>query len=459
MPSPAICLPRKTPKTITQQRMTKIQMSSPARTLAFTNARLVDPASGRDEHGVLVIDGPLIKEVLWDARTAPKGVDQVVDLAGAILSPGLIDMQVFVGEPGAEHKETLASASRAAAAGGVTTMIVMPNTNPVIDEAALVDFIERRASGTALVNIHPMAAITKGARGEEMCEMGLLREAGAVAFTDGRRSIANAAVMRRAMAYATLFDALICHHPEDPNLAAGTAMNSGELATRLGLTGCPKEAETIMLSRDIALARLTGVRYHAMQISCAESVEIIRRAKADGVKITCGVSAHHLSLNEIGITGYRTYLKVRPPLRSEQDRQALVRGLAEGVIDIVCSAHDPQAPEDKRLPFAEAANGCVGLETLLPVLLQLCHNGEMSLLDALAAATSRPARLLGLEAGILAPGAPADLTVIDPDALQVVRPADLHSKSPNTPFDGHKFSGRAIRTYVAGEPVFTHAYI
>ena len=426
--------------------------------LAFVNARLVDPASGRDEPGALLVENGKIKEVAWGDHTI-EGATKVIDLAGAILAPGLIDIHVYVGEPGAEHKETLATASAAAAAGGVTTIIVMPNTDPPIDDAALVDFIERRARDTAKVNIHPMAAITKGTRGQEMCEMALLKEAGAVAFSDGRKAIASSAVMRRAMSYATLFDALLCHLPEDPELSDTTAMNEGELSTRLGLSGCPVAAETIMLQRDIALARLTGARYHASLISSAESVAIIRAAKAEGLRVTCGVSAHHLRLNENDIGSYRTYLKVRPPLRTETDRQALVEGLADGTIDIVTSSHDPQAPEDKRLPFAEAANGCIGLETLLPVLLEQCHNGNISLVDALAAVTSRPADLLDLSAGRLATEAPADLIVIDPDALQVIRPGELLSRSPNTPFEDAKFAGRAIQTYVGGELVFEHQRI
>jgi dihydroorotase len=428
------------------------------RPTAFLNARLVDPASGRDEPGALLVADGVIKSVLWGEPdpTPPEGTE-IIEARGHVLAPGLIDGRVFVGEPGAEHKETLASASRAAAAGGVTTMIVMPETDPVIDDAALVDFIKRRARDTAEIHVHPMAALSRGLRGEVMTEMGLLKEAGAVGFTDGTRAIANAQVMRRAMSYSTLFDALIAHQPEDPALAAGAAMNEGELSTRLGLVGVPKAAETIMLARDLALARLTGARYHAALVSCAESLALIAAAKDEGLAVTCAVAAHHLALNETDIGSYRTYLKVRPPLRAEEDRRALSQGVADGIVDLVVSAHQPQAPEDKRLPFAEASDGCIGLETLLPALLERVHGGEIGLLQALAAVTINPARLFGLTSGQLVVGASADLVLIDLGRPFVLRLADLHSKCRNTPFEDHRFQGGAAATYVSGRRAFAHA--
>ena len=428
------------------------------RQTAIVNARLVDPGSARDEPGAVLLHGGTIAGVLWGEPdpAIPDGA-QMIDARGLVVAPGLIDARVFAGEPGAEQKETLASASMAAAAGGVTTMIVMPETDPVIDDAALVDFIKRRARDTAVVNVHPMAALTRGLKGENMSEMGLLLEAGAVGFTDGNRSIASALVMRRAMAYATLFDALVVHHTEEPALTSGTVMNEGELATRLGLPGAPKAAETIMLARDLALARLTGARYHASQITCAESLALIAAAKDEGLDVTCAAAAHHIALNENDIGMYRTFLKVRPPLRAEADRAALVQGIADGLIDLVVSAHRPQAPEDKRLPFAEAADGCVGLETLLPVLIERVHAGQLTLLEALKTVTANPATLLRLPGGKLAAGAPADLVMIDLGAPWTLQLADLHSKCRNTPFENHSFQGRAVRTIVGGRTVFDAA--
>jgi dihydroorotase len=362
-------------------------------------------------------------------------------------------MCVFVGEPGAEHRETIASASEAAAAGGVTTFLCMPNTTPVIDDMALVDFIKRLARDSALVHVLPTAAITKGVRGEEITEMGLLHDAGAIAFTDGDKAVANARVMYLGLKYAAHFGALVIQHAEEPSLSSGV-MNEGELATRLGLSGIPPAAETILVERDIHLMRMAGARYHVAQISTARTIDVVRRAKEEGLPITCAVSAAHLALNENDIGSYRTFFKLSPPLRHEDDRLAMVEGLRAGVIDVVVSGHNPQDAETKRLPFGEAAFGAVGLETLLPVLLGLMHNGHLSLVDALRPVTSTPAKLLGLEAGVLRAGAPADLVLVDPDEPWVVESSKLRSKSKNTPFEGHRFQGRAIQTYVGGQCVF-----
>lgn len=428
--------------------------TSEARPLVFTNARLVDPASGREAPGAMLVENGAIADIAWDEPVRPGPAEaEVVDCGGLVLAPGLVDMRAFVGEPGAEHRETLKTASEAAAAGGVTTVVCMPDTDPVVDEPSIVDFLLRRARDTAIVNIHPAAALTKGLEGREMTEFGLLMEAGAVAFTDGARSVTNAQVMRRALTYARDFGALILHHTEDPDLVGSGVMNEGELATRLGLPGVPREAEIIMLERDLRLVQLTGARYHAAMVSCATSVALIERAKAEGLPVTCGVSINNLTLNETDIGDYRTFLKLSPPLRSEEDRLAVVDALARGVIDVVVSDHNPQDVETKRLPFAEAADGAVGLETMLSAGLRLVHAGHISLAGLFAAMASRPAALLGLPAGRLAVGAPADLILLDPDEPYVLDKANLHSRSKNTPFDEARLEGRVLKTFVAGRKV------
>jgi dihydroorotase len=427
-----------------------------ARATALVNARLVDPATGLDQSGGVLVAGGKIVDLGPHIGAGQEGAD-IVDCGSHVLAPGLVDMLVFSGEPGHEHRETLATASRAAAAGGVTTIVCMPNTDPVIDDVALVDFILRRARDTAQVNIHPMAAMTKGLLGEEMTEIGLLREAGAVAFTNGKRSLANAKIMRNVLSYAKDFGALIIHHVEDPSLAGDGVMNEGEISTRLGLRGIPTAAEALMLERDVRLVELTGGRYHAGQISCRASLDIIRAAKARGLPVTCGVSVNHLTLNENDIGPYRTFFKLRPPLRSEDDRKAMVEGVASGDIDVIVSAHDPKDADVKRRPFAEASDGAIGLETLLSAALRLYHNGSVDLITLLRALTTNPARLLGLESGRLAKGAPADLVLIDLDTPYVVAPEQLRSRSKNTPFDGAKLEGRALLTLVAGRPVYNYA--
>jgi len=426
-----------------------------SRSIALHNARLIDPDSGLDALGGLLIEDGLIVDLGENifADGLPDDAE-AIDCQGHVLCPGLIDMRVFIGEPGAEHKETLKSVSESAAAGGVTTIIVMPNTDPIIDDASLVDYIERRSRDTAIVNVHPMGALTKGLGGTAMTEMALLREAGALAFTDARTSVMDTQVMRRALEYAQGIGALIVHHAEDPYLAGTGCMNEGEFSARLGLSGFPAEAESIVVERDVALVGLTGARYHLSQLSCRASLEIIERAKANKLPLTCAVSAQHLALNERDIETYRTFFKTSPPLRSEDDRLTMVDGLKRGIIDVVTSGHDPQGPEDKRRPFAEAEAGAVGLESLLPVLLELVHNGHLDLSCALRAVTSRPAQILELEAGRLEKGAPADLTLIDLDTPFVFHENALKSKSKNTPFDEHRFQGRAIRTIVRGKTVF-----
>ena len=421
----------------------------------FTNARIVAPCSRLDAPGAVLVERGVIVAAGPEAAThAPPDGAEIVDCGGAVLMPGLVDSRVFVGEPGGEHRETLESASRAAAAGGVTTMITMPDTDPVIDDPALVDFTLRRARDTAVVRVHPMAALTRRLAGDELSEFGLLQEAGAVAFTQGRHSLRSARVMRNALTYARDFDALVVHHTEDPDLAGIGVMNEGETATRLGLPGVPREAETIMLDRDLQLAALTRGRYHAAQLSCAAAAAAIRRAKQDGAAVTAGIAIAHLALNEIDVGAYRTFYKMSPPLRSEDDRQAMVEALADGTLDVVCSAHDPQDVERKRQPFADSADGAVGLETLLAVSLRLVHSGDVTLMRLVEAMSTRPATLFGLDAGTLRPGAPADLILVDIDRPWIVRETELQSRSRNTAFESARLTGKVLRTVVGGETVF-----
>ena len=432
-------------------------MLSDRRPILFANARIVDPSRDLDIVGDLLIADGVIREAKKGIGAAgvPEGTD-VVDCRGKLIAPGLIDMRAFIGEPGAGHRETFASASQAAAAGGVTTIVCQPDTSPVIDDPATVDFVLRRARDTAIVHVHPMAAITKGLEGVEMTEIGLLKAAGAVAFSDGEKSVTNAQVMRRALTYARDFDALIVHQTEDPDLIGDGVMNDGEFATRLGLLGIPKAAETVMLERDLRLVALTGGRYHAASVTCADSLQVLARAKDAGLKVSASGSINHLTLNENDIGPYRTFLKVSPPLRAEDDRKALVAALAAGLIDVVMSDHNPQDVETKRLPFAEAAAGAIGLETMLAAALRLAHSGEIELIALLRAMSTRPAQLLGLPGGTLNSGAPADLIVVDTDVPWVVDPTELKSKCKNTPFDEARMLGRVVRTIVAGRTVYEY---
>ncbi|MGP0095007.1 MAG: dihydroorotase [Xanthobacteraceae bacterium] len=432
-------------------------MLSDRRPILLADARIVDPSRDLDVVGdVLIADG-VIRETRRGIGAAgvPEGTE-VIDCRGRVVAPGLIDMRAFIGEPGAGHRETLASASQAAAAGGVTTIICQPDTSPAIDEPAIVDFVLRRARDTAIVHVHPMAALTKGLNGKEMTEIGLLKAAGAVAFTDADRSVTNAQVIRRALTYARDFDALIVHHTEDPDLVGEGVMNEGEFSARLGLIGVPKAAETIMLERDLRLVALTQGRYHAASLSCAESLDVLRRGKDLGLAVTASASINHLALNEIDIGPYRTFLKLSPPLRAEDDRVALVAALKSGLIDVLMSDHNPQDVETKRLPFAEAAPGAIGIETMLSAGLRLVHNGELELLTLLRAMSTRPAELLGLAAGTLKTGVRADVIIIDPDVPWVLDRAELKSKCKNTPFDEARFTGRVVRTIVAGRTVYEY---
>jgi len=424
------------------------------RPLLVENARIVDPASGFDAVGALRVEGGRVAALAAGAAPGvPEGAIRV-DAKGLLLSPGLVDLRVFTGEPGREYRETLQSAAEAAAAGGVTSFLAMPDTQPVIDDGALVDYLARRAQATCKVRVLPAAAITRGLKGEEITEFGLLREAGAVALTDGRQSIQSSAVLRSAFGYAANFDLPVLHHVRDADLAGEGVMNEGLFATVLGLKGLPVAAETIPLARDLDLAALTGVRYHAAQVSTGRSVELMAAAKARGGSVTAGVSINSLSLNENDVGAYRSYFKLNPPLRSEADRLAVVEGLRTGAIDTIHSDHDPQDTEVKRQPFAEASDGAVGLETLLAAALRLHHSGDVPLVTLLRAMTSRPADILGIDAGRLAVGAPADFILVDLDYPWVVAEAALRSRSRNTAFEGARLAGKVVATYVGGNRVF-----
>jgi dihydroorotase len=422
--------------------------------IAFVNARLVDPVQETETRGgLIVIDGVIAGVGLAVTPDQLPEEARVVECEGDVVSPGLVDMRAFVGEPGAEHRETIASASAAAAAGGVTTLVMRPDTNPPVDDPAVVDFVLRRARDDARIRIHPAAALTKGLKGEEIAEIGLLAEAGAIAFCDGARSVADALTMRRAMTYARDFEALIAPVCDDRSLSREGVMAEGLRASWLGLPGVPREAETIVLERDLRLVALTGARYHAALISNRISLEVMARARQAGLSATCGASINHLTLNELDVGDYRTFLKLNPPLRAEDERLALVEALSAGLIDVVCSDHDPQDVDTKRLPFAEAAAGAIGIETMLSASLRLVAGGHVTLPRLLRAMTARPAEILRLPVGRLSVGAPADVIRFDPEEPYVLDPGSLHSRCRNTPFDAARLEGRVKMTLVAGRVV------
>ena len=430
-------------------------MNVPAdQTTAYVNARLLDPASGMDETGAVLIEGNKILAV--GPRLFPEGPPQhirVVDCRGLCLAPGLIDMCVHLPEPGGEHKETFDSASAAAAAGGVTSMICLPDADPAIDNEAVLEFIARRARETNIVKIYAYGAITHGRDGGELTEFGILSQAGALAFTDADRAIADTLVMRRALAYAATFDLLIVQHPEEPRLSHNGQMNEGEMSTRLGLAGIPAAAEVMMIERDLRLVELTGARYHVAHVTTAMAIETIKAAKARGLPVTCDTAPHYITLTDAATAEYRTFAKVSPPLRGEDDRKAVIEGIRDGTIDVIASDHRPQDQDSKRLPFVQAEPGIVGLETLLPLTLALNRDEGISLLDLLKRMTSAPGDLLRMKEGRLAAGLPADLVIFDPDHEWTVDAASLKSKSKNTPFDTFPMQGMAMCTIVGGRHV------
>lgn len=432
-----------------------IKKTRPGR-VAYLNARLLDPESGLDVAGGVITEGETISGVGPHVTDDGLAEDiERVDATGLCIAPGLVDMRAHLREPGYEHKETIHTGSRSAAVGGITTIACMPSTNPPIDDVSLVHFIERRARETSLVRVHPIAAVTRERKGEQLTELGLLKDAGAVAFSDGLNPIANANVLRRALSYGTIFDVLIIQHPEEMTLTGSGAMNSGEISTRLGLPGMPAESEALMAARDIRLAEMVGGRLHIAHVTTAETIGLVRRAKERGLKVTCDTAPHYFALNENAIGDYLTFAKVRPPLRSESDRQAVVAGLKDGTIDAVVSDHAPHDQDSKRQPFVQAAFGIVGFESFMPLLLELVHNRHLGLLEALATATCRPADLLKLRAGRLQKGWPADLVLFDLERPWRIDRKAFQSKSKNSPFDERPVQGRVMRTVVSGRTVMT----
>ncbi|UWQ01145.1 dihydroorotase [Aliiroseovarius crassostreae] len=418
-------------------------------TKTFTNARLINPETGEDALGSLTVEDGVITAL----NQKPKG--EVIECGGKCLAPGLIDMGVKIGEPGERHKESFRTAGDAAAAGGVTTMVIRPDTTPAVDTPETLAFATRRAAEVAPVNVVALAALTKERAGREMVEMGFMLDAGAVAFTDCDHVVTDPKVYSRAMTYARSLGALIIGHPQEPSLSKGAAVTSGKFASLRGLPAVSPMAERMGLERDLALVEMTGVRYHADSLSTAKSLPALERAKAAGHSVSAGVNIHHLCLNELDVGDYRTFFKLKPPLRSEEDRVAMIEAVASGLVDVVSSFHTPQDEESKRLPFEEAASGAVGLETLLPAAMRVVHSGLIDLPAIWRAMSLNPARLLGLPGGRLAPGAPADLVLFDPDAPFVLDRFKLRSKSKNTPFDGARMEGRVIGTWVAGVSVFS----
>lgn len=418
-------------------------------TLSIINARIIDPASGYDDFGTILIE---------DGRISAFGphVDaagEIIDVEGHICAPGLIDMRVSTGEPGRENRETIATAAKAAAAGGITSIVIMPETDPVIDDMSLVDFITRRAE-TAPVNVYAAGALTKGLDGKTLTEIGLMSQAGAVMFSNGKTPISDAQTMRRLLSYSASFNALIANRAIEPSLSKNAVAHESDLSSRLGLTGAPAAAERIMAERDVALAELTGGRLLIDMISSAEALDIVRRAKSRDLEISCSVSINHLALNEVDIGDYRTFAKLDPPLREESDRLALIEGINDSTIDVIVSSHDPRPAGEKRLPYAEASTGAVGLEILLAAGLSQVADGRLDLMAFLAAVTSKPASLLGLESGRIAEGAPADLIIFNPEAPWVCDSDALLSRSKNTPFDGRRMTGRNLKTICKGRVVF-----
>ncbi|MBY9067100.1 dihydroorotase [Hyphomonas sp. WL0036] len=422
--------------------------------LAIVNARLLDPATELDSPGAIYIEKGKIKEIRLGEDAAFPDAKETRDAGGLCLAPGLIDLRVKTGEPGAEHKETLETASRAALAGGITSFVVMPGTRPVIDDVALLQFISDRARKTAKARVYAAGALTVGLAGEAMAELGLLAEAGAILFTNGDIPVANAQVMKRAMAYAAANGALVMSRPDERALTGSGVMNAGALAARIGLSGIPVEAEWIGAMRDVTLAEQTGCRLVLDQVSTPRTLEIAAAARARGAKVYTTAAAHAFFFNERDVGDYLTYCKVNPPFRDEETRQGLILALKDGEIDAVVSAHDPQPPEEKRLPFGEAAFGAAGLETVLSALLSLHHDGPLTLLEALAPVTIGPASILGLPQGRLAEGAPADLILLNPGKPWLCEREDLLSRSTNSPFDGRRLQGRVMKTFVGGELVF-----
>ncbi len=421
----------------------------------FINANIIDPYNSLNETGGLIIDeNGKIEGVGKKVNTNNiPSREKVIDLKGRHIFPGLVDMRVFVGEPGFEYKENFRTLSEAALSGGVTSVVTMPNTNPVIDNVSIVDFLRRRGRDKSKINIFPTAALTVNTEGENMTEFGLLQGKGIIGFTDGIKTIQNPRIMNRIMNSASDLNSLIIQHAEDAELSKDGMINDGIIATKLGLQGIPVSAELLILERDLTLLEYNNCRYHISQISSASSVEIIRERKKK-VKFSCGVSINNLSLNENDIGDFKTFLKLSPPLRTEDDRNALVQGLVDETIDVIVSDHKPEDEENKRLTFAQAETGASGIETLLPLSLELYHNGSINLETIIKALTSSPAKILKINKGNLSIGNDADFCIVDINKPWVVRKEKLISKSKNTPIEDKKLQGKVMNTFVNGEELF-----
>ena len=420
-------------------------------TLYLANARLIDPESLTESLGNVILDGGLIAAI---GSPKPPKHAQIIDCMGHCLAPGIVDLGVKICEPGERHKESFKSAGLAAAAGGVTTIITRPDTDPAIDTPEILEFLTRRAAAASPVNIKHMAALTKNRDGREMVEIGFMLDAGAVAFTDADHVTQSTKTLSRCMTYARSLGALIIAHPQDPGLSAGACVTNGKFASLRGLPGVSPMAERMGFDRDMALVEMTGVKYHADQITTARTLPALARAKANGLDVTAGTSIHHLTLNELDVGDYRTFFKLTPPLRSEDDRLAMVEAVATGLIDIISSMHTPQDEESKRKPYEEAAAGAVALETFLPAALRLYHAGALTLPQLFRAMSLNPSKRLGLPTGRLTQGAPADLVLFDPNAPFLLDRFSLQSKSKNTPFDGQRMEGKVLATFVAGTQVY-----
>ena len=420
------------------------------------NARIIDPKNALDEIGGLIIDSKgLIKAVGKKVTNGnlPSAADKI-DLKKQVLIPGIVDMRVFVGEPGYEYKENFRTLSDAALSGGVTSVVSMPNTSPVIDNVSMVDFLKRRGRDKSRINIFPSATLTKNTEGKQMTEFGLLKRKGIVAFTDGVKTVQNPQVMARIMNFASQSESLIMQHAEDNILSEGGLINEGEISTRLGLKGIPFLAEKIIVERDLSFLEEYFCRYHISQISSEKTVSVIKKAKNEGKIFTVGVSINNLSLNENDIGDFRTFLKLSPPLRTENDRQSLVEAVNDGTIDVIVSDHKPEDEESKRLTFSQATTGATGVETLLPLALELFHNKSVKLVKLIASITSNPAKILGINKGSLEKGNAADLCVFDINKPWIVNKDILKSKSKNTPIENRKLQGQVLKTFVKGEVAF-----
>ena len=421
----------------------------------FINGNIIDPHNSINEIGGLIIGDKGQLEAVGkkvNTNNIPSR-EKVIDLKGKYIFPGLVDMRVFVGEPGYEYKENFRTLSNAALSGGVTSVVTMPNTDPIIDNVSIVDFLKRRGRDKSKINIYPTASLTKGTEGTNMTEFGLLQSKGIIGFTDGTKTIQNTRVMSRIMNSASDLDTLIMQHPEDYELAKNGMINEGIIATKLGLQGIPEMAELIIIDRDLTLLNYINCRYHISQISSGKSVELIKNKK-NNLKFTCGVSINNLSLNENDIGDFRTFLKLSPPLRTEEDRISLVQGLKDETIDVIVSDHKPEDEEQKRLTFAQAATGASGIETLLSLSLELYHNGSLKLETIIKALTSNPAKILKINKGNLSVGNDADFCIVDINKPWIVKQENLISKSKNTSIENKKLQGRVTNTFVKGEELF-----